>query len=64
VVTTFCLVAYIRRGVNFLTEINNQNSAEWVTGCIIIIINIIIINDIYRAQTSPRSKCAKSAVAQ
>jgi len=25
---------------------------------------IIIINDIYRAQTSPRSKCAKSAVAQ
>jgi len=24
----------------------------------------IIINDIYRAQTSPRSKCAKSAVAQ
>ena len=30
--------------------------------CIIII--IIIINDIYRAQTSPRSKCAKSAVAR
>jgi len=25
---------------------------------------IIIINNIYRAQTSPRSKCAKSAVAQ
>jgi len=25
---------------------------------------IIIINDIYRAQTSPRSKCAKSAVAR
>ena len=25
---------------------------------------IIIINDIYRAQTSPRSKCAKSAIAQ
>jgi len=31
---------------------------------IAIIIIIIIINDIYRAQTSPRSKCAKSAVAQ
>ena len=30
--------------------------------CIIII--IIIINDIYRAQTSPRSKYAKSAVAR
>ena len=31
---------------------------------IFIIIIIIIINDIYMAQTSPRSKCAKSAVAQ
>jgi len=30
----------------------------------LIIIIIIIINDIYRAQTSPRSKCAKSAVAR
>jgi len=29
-----------------------------------IIIIIIIINDIYRAQTSPRSKCTKSAVTQ
>jgi len=37
-----------------------------IPACIvdIIIIIIIIINDIYRAQTSPRSKCAKSAVAQ
>jgi len=25
---------------------------------------VIIINDIYKAQTSPRSKCAKSTVAQ
>jgi len=25
---------------------------------------IIIINDIYKAQTSPRSKCAKSTIAQ
>jgi len=31
---------------------------------VIIIIIIITGNDIYRAQTSPRSKCAKSAVAQ
>jgi len=28
------------------------------------LIIIIIINDICKAQTSPRSKCAKSAVAQ
>jgi len=30
----------------------------------IIIIIIIIINDICKTQASPRSKCAKSAVAQ
>jgi len=33
-------------------------------GANFIIIIIIIINDIYRAQTSPRSKCAKSTVSQ
>jgi len=31
---------------------------------VILNIIIIIINDIYRVQTSPRSKCAKSAVAR
>ena len=38
------------------------SNPRWAVNAIIII--IIIINDIYRVQTSPRSKCAKSAVAR
>jgi len=55
------LTKQITEGNRFLPHDATQ-SEVLLWGVVIII--IIIINDIYRAQTSPRSKCAKSAVAR
>jgi len=40
-----------------------KTSSAWHAWHPLILIIIIIINDICNAQTSPRSKCAKSAIA-
>jgi len=43
---------------------NQSVIINWAYSLLLLLLFIIIINDIYKAQTSPHSKCAKSTVAQ